>query len=75
MKVKMTTCMAGLDFVRNVGDVVDVDDAEGARMLLAGFAVPWRGREAETATVDPTGEIATAEPGVGKKPTKPKKPK
>ena len=55
MKIKYTTCVAGADFCRNPGDVADVDDAEGARLVAAGFAKPVKTTAAkvETATVKP----------------------
>ena len=38
MKIKYLVCSAGSDFVRNVGDIADVDDAEGLRYVAAGYA-------------------------------------
>lgn len=42
MKVEMLTCQAGVDFVRNRGEIVDVGAEEGARMIAAGIATPLR---------------------------------
>lgn len=38
MKIKMLVSMAGSLFSWNVGDVVEVDDGEGQRLIAAGFA-------------------------------------
>ena len=40
MKIKLLTSRAGADFSQNVGDVVDVSDGEGKRMIDAGQAIP-----------------------------------
>lgn len=40
MKLKMLTAMAGAAVTWSVGDVVDVEDAEAARLIAAGFAAP-----------------------------------
>lgn len=40
MRVRMKTCLAGVDFVRNVGDVCEFDDAEAARLVDKGYAEP-----------------------------------
>lgn len=40
MKVKLLVGRASADFSQNAGDVVDVPDGEGARMIEAGQAVP-----------------------------------
>ncbi|KAF0129257.1 MAG: hypothetical protein FD152_2214 [Xanthobacteraceae bacterium] len=50
MKVRMIQCQAGVDFVRNPGDVLDVPDAEAARMIEAGIATPLRDPPVETTT-------------------------
>mgnify|MGYP001287961313 CR=1 FL=1 len=50
MKVRMIQCQAGVDFVRNPGDVVDVSDAEAGRMIEAGIASPLRDPPVETTT-------------------------
>lgn len=50
MKVRMLQCQAGSDFVRSVGDTIDVDDAEGARMVDAQIA---EAIGPETATTKP----------------------
>lgn len=42
MKIKMLTSQAGVDFVRNPGDELDVPDAEAIRMIEAGIAEPVR---------------------------------
>jgi hypothetical protein len=38
VKVKYLVSMAGTHFVRSPGDPGEVDDAEGARLVAAGFA-------------------------------------
>lgn len=38
MKIKYLTTMAGTDYVRQKGDIVEVTEAEGVRLLEAGFA-------------------------------------
>ena len=38
MLIKYLTCCAGYGFVHNTGDVVDVRDAEGGRLIAAGLA-------------------------------------
>ena len=40
MKVKMLVSMAGPDISRNVGDEIDIDDAEAKRLIEASFAIP-----------------------------------
>ena len=40
MKVKLLTSRAGVDFSQNAGDVIDVSEAEGKRMIEAGQAAP-----------------------------------
>jgi hypothetical protein len=49
MKIKLTTCLAGVDHVWNPGDEVEVEAAEGRRLVEAGFAVPVASRAAEKA--------------------------
>ena len=38
MLIKYLTCCAGYGFVHNAGDVVDVREAEGGRLIAAGMA-------------------------------------
>ncbi len=40
MQVRMIVCQAGVEFVRNPGDVLEVPQAEALRMIEAGIAVP-----------------------------------
>ena len=47
MKVKMLQCMAGDRFVRNVGDEVEMPEAEAVRLIDAGFAVQVEAVEVE----------------------------
>lgn len=37
-KIRMLTSMAGISFVHNSGDIVDVTDAEAVRYIEAGIA-------------------------------------
>lgn len=48
MKIEMLICQAGADFVRNRGDVVEVETAEAGRMIAAGIAIPVREDPVET---------------------------
>lgn len=49
MQVKMLTSMAGIGFVWNNGDVVEVSAAEAARFVAAGFAELVRAAPVEVA--------------------------
>ena len=63
MKVELKTCRAGVGFVQNIGDVIDVDDAEGERLLAAGQAKPVEPEpEVESAATEPGVENASAPP-------------
>ena len=66
MKVELKTCRAGVGFVQNIGDVIDVDVAEGERLLAAGQAKLVEEPEVESAATepDPEAESAATEPGV-----------
>lgn len=57
MIVEMLACMAGDSFVRNPGDVIEVDDAEGQRLIDAGFAAE-HDPELETASDSPAENAA-----------------
>ena len=60
MKVKILQCMAGSDFVRDVGDICEVDNDEGERIIAAGFAEsvkPTRGRVPRQKEVEAATEI------------------
>lgn len=46
-KVRMLTSMAGVDFVHNNGDIIDVTDAEAARFVAAGIAESLGGSDAK----------------------------
>ena len=50
MKVKLLVGRSGLDFVQSRGELVDVSDAEGARLIAAGQAEPVRAAPVERAT-------------------------
>lgn len=56
MRVKLLISRAGVGFVQKVGDEIDVADAEGARLIAAGKAVPVRQERKETATKKPAAE-------------------
>lgn len=48
-KVKMLTSMAGIDFVHNVGDEIEVTDDQAVRYIAAGIAEAVDERKVETA--------------------------
>lgn len=58
MKVKLLVSRAGVDFSQAVGEVIDVDEAEGVRMIAAEQAVALR--------EDPKKETAAKKPAVEK---------
>lgn len=58
MKVKLLISRAGVGFVQNRGDVVEVPDDEGARMIASGQAEPVRTAKRETAARKPRAEKA-----------------
>lgn len=49
MRIRMLVCQAGVDFVRNVGDEVEVGDAEAMRLIAAAYAEPVRRQVVERA--------------------------
>lgn len=56
MRIKMLALSASPDGVRQIGDVVDVTDAEGKELVAGGFAEAATGRtpsRAETAAIEP----------------------
>ena len=61
MKVKLLTSRGGVGFTQNVGDIVDVGDAEGKRMIEAGQAEPHKGAGKEKATSKKQTEKAVKE--------------
>lgn len=65
MRIRLLTGIAGRGFSHAPGDVVDMDDAEAARLLAAGYAE--RADEGyEAATAEPE-EAATVKPRRRKK--------
>jgi hypothetical protein len=59
MKVRMLVSQAGIDFVRNVGDEIEIADGEAMRLLAAGIAEPMRrSRTVEKAVAAPATEKA-----------------
>lgn len=58
MKVKLLTARASAQGAQNRGDVVEVSNAEAARMIEAGQAEPIRSMKSETATRKPKSEKA-----------------
>lgn len=48
MKVKLLISRAGVDFVQNAGEIVDVSEAEGLRMIKAGQADAVKVKETAT---------------------------
>lgn len=71
MIVKMLVSMSGGDFTRAVGETCEVDEAEGARLIAAEFAVavapgvvaPAQEQPAENAEAAPALENMDARPG------------
>lgn len=53
MKIRMLVSMAGTGFSLSPGDETDRDDAEAARLIAAGFAVPVSERPIERAVRAP----------------------
>jgi hypothetical protein len=49
MKVKLTTSRAGVGFSQQVGDIIEVSEAEGASLLTSGQAEPVREQKIERA--------------------------
>lgn len=58
MKVKLLCSRSGPAGSFNKDDEIEVGDAEGARMIEAGQAVPVRAEKRETATAKPVKEKA-----------------
>lgn len=62
MKIKMLVSMAGPEVVWDAGTVVDIDDAEAARLLAAEYAEPVEvveratAKKRETATAPAAGD-------------------
>lgn len=56
MKVKLLTSRAGARWTQQAGDVIDVDNAEGQRLIEKGRAVPVRDSGRRKATRDPEEE-------------------
>lgn len=64
MTVRFLTCIAGHGWVRNAGDVADIDDTEAKRLVTAGIAVPVKATETiETATQPQGDQENTSLPG------------
>ena len=38
MQIRFLTCLSGLDYVRNAGDVAEVEEAEARSLIAHGFA-------------------------------------
>jgi hypothetical protein len=59
-KIKMLTSMAGINFVHNAGDVIDVTDDQAVRFVGAGIAEAVEGpkTKVEQATSKPKVETA-----------------
>lgn len=49
MRVRLLISRAGKDFVQQRGDVIDVEPAEGKRLVDAGQALPEKEQKVETA--------------------------
>lgn len=59
MKIKLLTSRSGADGAFGIGDEIEVPDAEAARMIEAGQALPVRAEKRETATRKPRAEKAS----------------
>lgn len=59
MKIKLLTSCAGAGFAWSVGDEIEVSDAEAARMIEVGQALPVREAEVEKAARKQRAEKAT----------------
>jgi len=59
MKIKLLTSRSGIDFSQNMGDEIDVSDAEAVRMIESGQAVAVRSAGKETAAKKSAPEKAT----------------
>ena len=55
MKVRLLVGRAGERFSQRPGEVVNVDDADGLRMIALGRAAPVDGVDVETAAIADTG--------------------
>lgn len=53
MRVKLTIGRAGTDFAQSPGDIIEVSNSEGARLIESEQAVPVVEDQRETATVAP----------------------
>lgn len=53
MKVKLLISRAGVSFSQSAGEVVEVDEAEGLRMIAAGQADAVAAEKIETAEAKP----------------------
>ncbi|MDO1559819.1 hypothetical protein Q0812_10315 [Brevundimonas sp. 2R-24] len=58
MKARLIVCMVGADLVREIGTVIEGDEA--VRLCEAGLAVPVTDTAFETATSEAAFETATA---------------
>lgn len=61
MRIKLLISRAGADFSQGVGDVITVSDAEAARMIEAGQALPEIASKKETAVKPSAAQKAVKE--------------
>jgi hypothetical protein len=61
MKIRILICQAGVGFVRNTGDIIDLKDDEATRLIEAGYAEPVKAAKAkkEKATKQTENETST----------------
>ena len=59
-KIKMLTSMAGIDFVHNAGDVIDVTDDQAVRFVGAGIAETVDGPKSKVERATSKPKIETA---------------
>lgn len=69
MIVKFLTCLAGNDFVHNVGDTAEVADEYGTRLIDAGFAADVTPK-ADSGTSEGTPDTVPGTPDITEKPTR-----
>ena len=61
MKVRLLTCMAGINFVYNAGDEIEFSKDEAMRLIDAKIAEPIRRKRVERAVKTPNTEKAVIE--------------
>lgn len=70
MKLKLLCGRSGVAISQNAGDVIDVDDNEGARMIAAGQAEPYHQNPLEQGVERDSLIQAARQPGLVEKAVK-----